>query len=181
MELFPPDPPPSDGEVALRPWTEADVPTIVAACRDPEIPRWTQVPSPYDEGDARAFVMQAQKDWAEGARAQFAIVDARSGAVLGSIGLVGVDWPVGEVGYWVAREARRRGVATRATRLLARWALLERGFARLQLVADPENTGSLRVAECAGFQREGVLRAGLENKGRRTNCVMFSLLPGDLA
>ncbi|MGH2801119.1 MAG: GNAT family N-acetyltransferase [Thermoleophilaceae bacterium] len=45
----------SDGEIALRPFIEDDVPAITAACQDPEIPRWTLVPSPYTEEDARAF------------------------------------------------------------------------------------------------------------------------------
>jgi RimJ/RimL family protein N-acetyltransferase len=50
---------------------------------------------------------------------------------------------------------------------------------RLQLVTDVENVASQRVAERAGFLREGVLRQALEVKGRRSDCVMFSLLPTD--
>ena len=33
-------------------------PAIVAACQDPEIGRWTRVPSPYGEDDARAYLLQ---------------------------------------------------------------------------------------------------------------------------
>ena len=33
----------------------------------------------------------------------------------------------GEIGYWVAAEARGRGIATRAVRLLADWARDELG------------------------------------------------------
>ena len=44
----------SDGGVRLRLIAEADLPVIVAACQDPEIPRWTRVPDPYGESEARS-------------------------------------------------------------------------------------------------------------------------------
>ena len=52
---------------------------------------------------------------------------------------------------------------------------------RLELITDPDNRGSQRVAEKVGFQREGVLRSHLLHPdGRRRDSVMFSLLPGEL-
>jgi len=86
----------------------------------------------------------------------------------------------GEVGYWVKREARGRGVATRALELVARWALVEKGLGRFQLRADVANGPSQRVAEKAGFVREGVLRSALAFKGERRDVVMYSLVPDDL-
>lgn len=164
----------------LRPLAEDDVPAIVAACQDPEIPRWTLVPSPYTEDDARAWIADAGRQWREGTGAHFAVADVRTGRLVGSIGLRCSDWPVVEAGYWVSREARGLGVGTGALRLVSGWALRRLGAARVQLVADVDNAASQRVAEKAGFVREGVLRQALETKGRRSDCVMFSLLPGDL-
>ena len=37
------------GDTALRPWRDADLPELVQACRDPEIVRWTSVPAAYTE------------------------------------------------------------------------------------------------------------------------------------
>jgi RimJ/RimL family protein N-acetyltransferase len=76
---------------------------------------------------------------------------------------------------------RGRGVCTRALRLLAGWAFQELDLRRLELVTDPDNLASQRVAEKAGFRREGVLRAYLiDRDGSFRDAVMFSLLPGDL-
>ena len=47
-----PDPPLSDGVITLRAKARADIPALVAICADPEIPRWTRVPSPYTPEDA---------------------------------------------------------------------------------------------------------------------------------
>jgi RimJ/RimL family protein N-acetyltransferase len=159
----------ADG-IALRPRTEEDVPAITAACQDEEIPRWTEVPSPYTEDDAREFLRKMPD-------AQ-AIVDARTDEFLGTVGWR-LDRNV-QVGYWVKKEARGRGVATSALRLLARWAIEELGAQRVQLLAEPANVASQRVAEKAGFRREGLLRSYFLLKGRRRDAIMFGLLPEDL-
>ncbi len=64
--------------------------------------------------------------------------------------------------------------------MLSRWALDEGGYGRVELVTDPDNVASQRVAEKVGFRREGVLRSTLVHRdGRRRDPVMFSLLPGE--
>ena len=184
MELLPPNPPLSDGIVSLRPWTLDDVPAITAACDDVEIARWIhQLPSPYRESDAREYVLSTEVAWHDRLGAFFAVVDCSSGGVVGSIAVHVLDRELGslEVGYWTAAPARGRGLTTRALRVLSAWALREAGAERVQLRADVRNTASLRVAEKAGFTREGILRASGFNprEGRRIDYAVFSLLPGD--
>jgi RimJ/RimL family protein N-acetyltransferase len=162
-----------DDVVRLRPFEEGDVPAIAAACQDPEIPRWTAVPSPYTEADARAWLESGEEE-------SFAVVDRATDELLGSIGVRYFDDGIGEVGYWVKREARGRGVATRALGLVARWALVDKELGRFQLRADVGNEASQRVAEKAGFVREGVLRSSLVHKGERRDVIMYSLVLGDL-
>jgi RimJ/RimL family protein N-acetyltransferase len=110
------------------------------------------------------------------------IADVRTDALLGSVSLMAVDREQRRagLGYWVARWARERGVATRAVGLLSRWALSELSLARVELGTYPDNHASQCVAERCGFVREGVLRAYLEVKGQRHDIVMFSLLADDL-
>jgi RimJ/RimL family protein N-acetyltransferase len=76
--------------------------------------------------------------------------------------------------------ARRRGLATRAVRLVSDWALRALDIARLGLLTEEWNASSQRVAERAGFRREGVLRAWAAIDGRRGDYVSYSLLPEDL-
>ena len=63
-----------------------------------------------------------------------------------------------EIGYWVAREARGRGVATRAVRLVCGWAASELGLTTLELVIHEDNAPSHAVARAAGFTRTGERR-----------------------
>jgi RimJ/RimL family protein N-acetyltransferase len=167
-----------DGDVELRAWTLDDVPALVECCNDAEIQRWIHVmPQPYSEVDAQAFVRGEVAGIGE---QQFAIT--KSGRVVGSIGL-GVNERLrsGHIGYWCAAHARGRGLTTLALRLLCRHALEDLHLERLELITDPDNRASQRVAEKTGFRREGVLRSHLPDRsGDRRDSVMFSLLPGEL-
>jgi RimJ/RimL family protein N-acetyltransferase len=150
----------TDGVVTLRPWRPEDADALVAACQDPEIPRWTRVPAPYARDDALRFLAGVEAEAATGRTAGLAGVDAE-GALLGSFSVMAVDRRrgSGEVGYWVVREARGRGVATHAVRLLASWARHDLGLAHLEILAHLENAASIGVAERAGFRATGELRA----------------------
>jgi [ribosomal protein S5]-alanine N-acetyltransferase len=180
MPLAFPDPPLSVGGIVLRRCGPGDIGWITAACSDRELSRYVPaIPYPYSSADARAFVEQAARGWAEGSHAPFVIAQAPDGEGLGLIALhlSAADPGLAEVGYWLRREARGHGAATMAVRLVAGWAFGELGIERLSLETDPENHASQRVAERAGFTREGVLRAWMPTATGRRDSVMFSLLP----
>jgi RimJ/RimL family protein N-acetyltransferase len=176
-----PDPPLGQGAIALRPWQEADQEVMVAICSDPDVARFTRVPEPYSEADARAWLDALPGRLEAGEGVTFAITEG-GGTPVGSIGLRidPSDRDIAEAGYMVAPAARGRGVATTALRLAARWAMRDLGVARVQLTTHVDNPASQRVAERAGFRREGVLRAWEELRGERVDLVMFSLVGSDL-
>jgi RimJ/RimL family protein N-acetyltransferase len=167
-----------DGDLLLRAWTEDDVRALVAACNDPEIAYWIPaIPSPYTEQDGLHFIRGEVHSAPEHSFA-ITVDDVLAGAIGMSVN--SHDYR-GRIGYWVAAHSRSQGVCTRALRLLSRWALDELELHRLELITDPDNVASQRVAEKVGFQREGVLRAHLRHPdGRIRDSVMFSLLPGEL-
>jgi RimJ/RimL family protein N-acetyltransferase len=185
VDVAAPDPPLSDGTVTLRPWRRDDAAELVAALDgDEEIARWLDsIPQPYTQADARAWVAQAAHAWSDGAGCPFAVIDAATGRLVGGMGLRWNDRvnQVGEVGYWARADVRGRGVTTRALRLISDWALDAAGCERLVLRADTRNVPSQRVAERAGFVREGVERAARfsPRQGRRVDFVVYSRLPTD--
>jgi RimJ/RimL family protein N-acetyltransferase len=172
------------GPTALRPWRDSDAPAIAAACRDPEIARWTPVPVPYGESDARAFLRTRFDAIHAAAAAPFAIVAADGGELLGSVALNRPVWEHlrAEVGYWLAPGARGRGHATRGLRLISEWGFRALGLERIDLLAATENAGSHRVAERAGFTREAVLRSYMRGRWGWLDMVVYRLLaPGSTA
>jgi RimJ/RimL family protein N-acetyltransferase len=170
--------------VVLRLPNDGDAEWITRACNDPEIARFVVgMPSPYTEADARRFLEQVKDGWESGTEAVFVIEGAADGDALGlvELHLASHDRMLGILGYWLRAEARGRGAATVGVQLVSRWAFRELEMQRLQLTTAPDNDASQRVAERAGFTREGLLRGWKPTKSGRRDSVMFSLLPVDLA
>jgi RimJ/RimL family protein N-acetyltransferase len=172
------------GRLQLRPLLPSDTDAVYAACQDPGIQRWTRVPVPYERRHAESFVRDNTVDgWAAGRGRSYAITDATTGELLGTVGLVTYDESHGtaEIGYWVAPGARGRGVAAQATLAVARWSFGALGLGRLGWRCDVGNAASRRVADKAGFTIEGVLRDRLRRRdGSRGDAWVGSLLPRDL-
>jgi RimJ/RimL family protein N-acetyltransferase len=172
----------SDGRIRLRMQAESDVPAMVAACQDPEIFRFTRVPEPYTEHEAVQWQGEAARQHRDSSGLHLLIVDEEGGDLLGSVGFVTASWPDRwcELGYWVAREARGRGVATAAVRLLCGWLFEELPIDKISIVADVENAPSRAVAERSGFTYEGVLRSHALINDVRRDMASYGLLSGEL-
>ena len=157
---MPPIDPPTlrDGALTLRQGRAEDVDMVTAACQDPEIPRWTMVPSPYGREDAEEWLASVPGAAREGTAVHLLAFEEET--LVGSFSLMEIDAQrgYGELGYWVAAEARGRGVATRATRLLHDWAVHELGLTTLEILPHRDNAASLRVAERCGYTPTGELR-----------------------
>lgn len=167
--------------VALRVFSAEDAQWIHVACDRPEMAQFiTGLPSPYTLANAEAFVRYAQKAWELGSSAPFAIT-ASDGQPLGAVEVHfnAADAGHAGVGYWLRPEARGRGAATEAVRLVSAWAFDKLHVDRLSLITDPANEASQRVAERAGYKREGLLRAWHPTPSGRRDSLMFSLLPSD--
>ncbi|RFS83138.1 N-acetyltransferase [Actinomadura spongiicola] len=111
-----------------------------------------------------------------------AAIGRDGGDLLGTIGLFKVnrDHLTGEVGYGMRPGARGRGYATEALSLVTDWALRECGLFRVELRAMVTNHASVRVAEKAGYVREGVARgAERDAEGVHQDMIVFSRIAGD--
>ncbi len=166
-----------DGDMILRRWRPDDAPAVTAACQDPEIARWIPViPAPYGLTDAIGFLAEAAEDWRTGTSRPFAIVDADD-TLLGAVTLHGPEGHLAEIGYWLAAGARGRGIATRAVRLLTRYAFrADPALVRIGLRTLRGNAASAGVAARAGFTLEGTLRSLEPVRGELLDVDVYSLL-----
>jgi RimJ/RimL family protein N-acetyltransferase len=145
--------------------------------------RWLSAPQPYTVAEGRRWCTDTSHLLrAMGDGIHWVIADPDTDHYLGGIGVKGTDWlrRSTEIGYGMAASARGRGYAAEATRAVAEWILREHSFNRVELFAATGNIASHRVAEKAGFVREGVARnAGFTHSGQQDMAV-FSLIPADL-
>lgn len=158
---------PIEGGALLRPWRVVDAQAVVDAFQDPEIQRW-HVRKADSVEEAREWIEGWQSSWHRESGCHWALVEADGDRLLGRVSLKSFDLADGkcEVAYWTVRAARGRGVCTRAVRTMARWAVGQGGFHRLELDHSTANLASCRVAFKAGFEEEGIRRgAALHSDG----------------
>ncbi|MFD9335257.1 GNAT family N-acetyltransferase [Streptomyces sp. NPDC060028] len=168
----------------LRPFGPADEDEVFAICQDPEIQRWTMVPSPYERAHAHSFVGElVPGGWRDDTGYSFAVRLGSGGPLVAAVG-VHVHEAFGtdsyEIGYWAAKEHRGQGFMTEAVTAVARWAFTGLGAVRLEWRAEVGNAASRAVAEKAGFRVEGLLRASLHRAGTVRDSWVGALLPCDL-
>jgi ribosomal-protein-alanine N-acetyltransferase len=173
-----PTPEPAHGAVVLREFVDEDVAVGLELSTDPYVPLVSTLPPQATEDQARDWVERNRERWATGRGFSFAIADAGSGRGLGQIGLWLDELHHGRAsaGYFVAPSARGRGLAADALIALTTFAWTIPGLRRMQLFIEPWNTASLRTAERAGYEREGLLRGYLEIGGRRRDMVVWGAL-----
>jgi len=118
----------------------------------------TWVDATRSSSDAQRYAHYAQAQFDGHVAFDYAIRERD--ALVGSIGLHGIDWSNrhAEIGYWLAPEGRGRGIVTRACHALTTHAFARLELHRLEIRCVIENVRSRAVAERLGFRFEGTLR-----------------------
>ena len=142
--------------VSLREWREDDLDDLVELLDEPDIARWTPMPSPFDLEAGVAYLKRARQTRANGQRIQLAIT-LDGGKPVGEMLLFGVDAGLreAELGYLVGATHRRRGLASAALSLLSGYARSTLGLHRLLLRIDAANEASCAVARRCGYRLTG--------------------------
>ncbi|MFT4230640.1 MAG: GNAT family protein [Microbacterium sp.] len=160
--------------------TTADVEAITAAAQDPEVPRWTTLPSPYERAHAEEFVGKAAQWWDAETELTWGI--RHDDRWVGMIGLHRVTrGGAAEIGYWMAAPARGRGFLAEAAGAVIDFAFAPDGLdlVRIEWRAVAGNVASARAARALGFRYEGTLRQGLDNVRGRYDGWIGGLLRDD--
>ncbi|TDE15960.1 GNAT family N-acetyltransferase [Jiangella asiatica] len=162
--------------------TSDDIDRIAEICQDPEILRWTTLPSPYLHEHAKGFVEDlVRTGWESGNDLIWALRDPEDRRVLGMVGLRSQGDGAAEVGFWLAPEARGRHLMSRAVRLVAEYAFADvgPGLTHLRWRASVGNWPSRRVAWACGFRIEGKVRGGIARRGVREDTWVATLVAGE--
>lgn len=166
----------------LVPPAPDDAEAVFAACQDPEIQNWVQIPVPYLREHALEYVTShTETTWAEGTEHTWTIRSA--GTLAGVVGLYRVANGSADLGYWMAPDFRGRGLLTEACNAVLDFAFAPApeglGLARVGWNAYAGNLGSARVAQKLGFRFEGTARLGAALRGQLRDDWAAGLLAND--
>ena len=167
----------------LRPVRESDAPRIHEGTAEPETQRWLgHKPAPYTLDDAIAYVQKRRELEATGTCVTWVIADPEDDRVLGTI--LWFNWTAGvecEIGYWVHPEARGRGLAVRATRLVVGHVFETLGVKRVTAFAAADNVASRRVIERVGFRLYGIERYGAWVRDDHVDMALYDVTASEWA
>ena len=167
------------GLVTLRPSSDSDIDAIFQACQDPLIPAFTTVPADYTIDHAIEFVRSDPFSLAERRELRF-IVEFGNGsekkfAGVISLHTINIKNHTAEVGYWMEKAMRGKGIATTAVSMITDYGFTTIGFRRIEGLADFDNEASQKVLMKAGFEKEGILRNKVTREdGRQIDMALFA-------
>lgn len=161
-----------ESNLVIRPWHSDDEDFVFNSCQESEIQKFTTVPVPYTRQNAKEFI-EFRKGSFEN-KSGFDFVGDFNGrpALSASLHSVKSFDHVVEVGYWVAKEFRGYGLAARSVKLLSDYAF-SIGFVRIEAFVLPENFGSQKVLQAAGFELETILSQRLKRRDETVSDAML--------
>jgi RimJ/RimL family protein N-acetyltransferase len=168
--------PPAHGGILLREVADRDVDMVLELSTDPYIAQTGTLPAGATETDARAWIERQRGRHGEGVGFSFAMADATTDAAVGHCGLWLAELGEGRAtaGYVVAPSARGNGRAADALTALTAFAATVPGLFRIGLYIEPWNAPSIRTAERAGYEREGLLRSYHRIGGQRRDMLLYA-------
>ena len=171
----------STERLTLRPFTLVDAARVPRLAGDEEIARYTlNIPHPYEDGMAEAWIESHPDRFQAGESATFAITLRDERLLIGAIGLkFAPRHRRAEMGYWVARDRWGRGYATEAAWAVLRYAFAERGLHKVVATHLAPNIASGRVMQKIGMRQEGVQREHVLKNGRFVDLVLYGILRED--
>ena len=166
------------GPVVLRAFSALDVAMARELSTDPYVPLIGSLPANATQQEAQVWVDRQRGRLAEGAGFSFAIAEAETDRAVGGIGLWLAPIAAGRAtaGYSVTPSARGRGIAAAALTALTSFAWSVPALHRIELYIEPWNVGSIKTAERAGYEREGLLRSHQEIGGRRRDMLLYAVI-----
>jgi ribosomal-protein-alanine N-acetyltransferase len=169
------------GPVVLREFSDLDVAMVMELSTDPYVPLIGSLPANASQQQAQDYIDRQRGRLVEGVGFSFAIAEADTDHAVGGIGLWLTYLAQGRAtaGYSVTSSARGRGIAAAALTALTSFSWSVPGLHRIELHIEPWNVGSIKTAERAGYQREGLMRSHQEIGGQRRDMLLYAIIrPG---
>ena len=167
--------------IILRPLKKSDVPSIFKYTKTADIPRYTFVPSPNTVENIERFINRSRQSARKGTTYVFAIVPHEAGELAGTIGIhaVSAAHKKAEIGYWLAKNFRRRGIMPEALGLVLKFCFKKLKLQRVQAGTLIDNVASQKLLKKCGFKFEGRHRSYYFHRKRIKDAYMYAITRED--
>jgi ribosomal-protein-alanine N-acetyltransferase len=166
----------------LRPFDVSDATIVQRLAGAKEIADTTlNIPHPYPDGAAEAWISSHSGRYADGESVIFAVIERQLGSLIGSVGLeISAAHAFAELGYWIGQPYWNQGYCTEAARKTLGHAFDDLGLNRVQARHLTRNPASGRVMQKIGMSHEGHLRQAVMKWGKFEDLELYAILKEDL-
>ena len=147
-----------------------------------DIAQWTiNIPHPYPKAEVYHFIRKVRRSMKNGFSYNFVIILKENSEVVGCMDLLNINLTHGnaELGYWLAKEHRCKGLTTEAGHMLVKFAFEELMLERLYAKCFDNNDPSRKVMEKLGMQYEGRARHEVFKSGKYIDTVSYAIIKND--
>lgn len=168
--------------IILRPLVENDATILYENVKEYELARWMiNLPHPYPENGALEFIKKTRELMEKGESYELAIESKIISEVIGVMSLLKVDKKHrnAELGFWVAKEHRNKGIATEAASAILVFGFNYLNLERVYAKCFTDNKPSQRVIEKLGMKYEGTFRHEVLKVDKFIDTKYYSILKND--
>ena len=164
--------------VLLRDFLDSDVERLKRILNDDSVTRFlsTKIPSPYTTDDAVWWVN-------EGSKGELIKAITVDNCLVGCIGVNRGEFEYnrsGEIGYWLAREYWRQGIASCAIQRITNFVFSNTDIVRVFASVFSDNEASMQLSLKSDFNQEAVLENAIYKNGSFYNNHIFAKIKPSL-
>lgn len=148
--------------------------------QSPSLHQWVDwCSADFSDLEAERFVLATRLNWVKADSYGFGIFDKRQQTLLGMVAINEFyhTFNMASLGYWVADHHQQQGVGREALNALIEYCFSHMKLTRLEIVCDPDNAPSQRLAIACGAQQESLARNRYLFNGQPRDGIVFALIP----
>lgn len=162
----------------LRKLEATDAYRIEKLAGDHEVAKTTlNIPHPYPEGSAVAFIHSALESERTGKLITRAIIEKETNELIGLMAIsIHSTFNRGELAYWVGKPYWGQGYGTEAAKAVLQYGFKVLELNRIYAQSFTTNPGSWRIMEKIGLKYEGTLRQHVSRFGQYYDLAQYGIL-----
>ena len=165
----------------LRSFTLQDASDVQRLAGDRDVASTlTNMPHPYEDGMAEAWMHDSSEKFENDEALNFAITRRTDKHLIGGIGLrLDQKHENAELGYWIGKPYWNYGYATEAAKAVVAYSFEVLKLNRIHARRFKRNPASGRVLEKIGMQYEGCLRQHIKKSDNFEDLMTYGILKAD--
>ena len=85
---------------------------------------------------------------------------------------------IGEIGYFLDEAFWGKGIATKAVKILEKIGFQKLGLKRIEILMDPKNIASEKVAIKCGYKKEGTMKKSMKDGNKFSDAHLYAKITG---